>query len=338
MDDLVSEPLFTKYRPSSFDEVVGQDEAVALLKKQLADDKVRQAYLISGPHGTGKTTLARLLAKALGATDLDIYEQDAGSARGIDDVRRLQEMAMLMPLGGRRVFILDEAHQFTDAADNALLKILEEPPSSALFVLCTTEPQKVKATVRSRCQQIKLKRPSTKDVVELLSRIATAEDIHTAAGAYGAIAEATGGSFRDAVSLLDQLDSAPGEITPEAVRAFAEGTTGYFDLVDALASGDVAKALEVGEAAFASGADPAVWLNGLLDHLRQLLVVRVGGKVWGPQAPKLTAQSKRTNPEIVRAFASSLVPATDVVRRTDLRLLLVLAMLDMAEAFHKEKS
>lgn len=333
----MSEPLFTKYRPSSFDEVVGQDEAVALLQKQLADDKVRQAYLISGPHGTGKTTLARLLAKALGATDLDIYEQDAGSARGIDDVRRLQEMAMLMPLGGRRVFILDEAHQFTDAADNALLKILEEPPSSAIFVLCTTEPQKVKATVRSRCQQLKLKRPKPETVFALVKRIAVAEGITWEEGALGDIATAAEGSLRDAVSLLDQLGSS-GKITKARVAEFNTGTTGYFELVDALASGDVAKALEVGEAAFASGADPAVWLNGLLDHLRQLLVVRVGGKLWGPLAPKITAQSKRTNPEIVRQFASSLVPATDVVRRTDLRLLLVLAMLDMAEAFHKEKS
>jgi DNA polymerase-3 subunit gamma/tau len=246
-------------------------------------------------------------------------------------------MAMLMPMSGtHRVFILDEAHQLTEAADNALLKTLEDPPSSAVFVLCTTEPQKIKATVRSRCQQIKLRRPTVDATVALLERVAKAEILDVAPGAFGAIAGATGGSLRDAVSLLDQL-STGGQVTKERVEAFAGETTSYFQLVDAVAKLDVAGALDVIEAgAFAAGSDTADYLAGLLDHLRQLLVVRVGGKVWGPNAPKIQAQSKRCNPEIVRAFAERLIPATDVVRRTDLRLLLVLAVLDMAERFHEE--
>jgi DNA polymerase-3 subunit gamma/tau len=330
--------LYRKYRPATFAEVVGQDDAVALLQSQLADGKVRQSYLISGPHGTGKTTLARLLADGLGCTGIDLYEADAGSSRGIDDVRQLQEMAMMMPMiGTHRVFILDEAHQFTEAADNALLKTLEEPPSSAVFILCTTEPQKVKATVRSRCQQIQLKRPTTKDVVALLSRIVDAEGIgFVEAGALGAIAEVSKGSMRDAVSLLDQLASS-GPVSLSRVAAFKPEATTYVAVLDAVAALKPAEALELIEKGYSAGGDPTVYLNGLLDHLRQVLTVRIGGRIFGPEAPKIQAQAKRVNPDIVREFARALIPATDVVRRVDMRLLLMLAVIDTVERFHEEK-
>ena len=189
--------LYRKYRPQSFDEVVGQEAVVRTLKNAIAGDQVRQAYLFAGPRGTGKTSMARILAKSLNCaqgptaqpdgtchacraiaagTSLDVIEMDAASQRGIDDIREIRDRVVLQPVEGRyKVYILDEAHQLTDAAWNALLKLIEEPPPHLVFVFCTTDLSKVLPTVRSRCQTFVFQRPRLQELVKKLRLIADAE-------------------------------------------------------------------------------------------------------------------------------------------------------------------
>ena len=184
--------LYRKYRPQDFDEVVGQEAIVRTLRNAISSGQVRQAYLFAGPRGTGKTSLARILAKGLNCvqgptptpdkvcnpcvtiasgTSLDVIEMDAASQRGIDDIREIRERVVLQPAEGRyKVYILDEAHQLTDAAWNALLKLIEEPPPHLVFVFCTTDLSKVLPTVRSRCQTFVFQRPRLPELVRVLYR------------------------------------------------------------------------------------------------------------------------------------------------------------------------
>ena len=212
--------LYRKYRPQDFDEVVGQEAIVRTLKNAISSDQVRQAYLFAGPRGTGKTSLARILAKGLNCvqgptptpdkicnacvtiangTSLDVIEMDAASQRGIYDIREIRERVVLQPAEGRyKVYILDEAHQLTDAAWNALLKLIEEPPPHLVFVFCTTDLSKVLPTVRSRCQTFVFARPRLPELVRYLRRVADGEEIQAPDQALALVARGARGSFRDA--------------------------------------------------------------------------------------------------------------------------------------------
>src|SRR5713226_5556411 len=226
--------LYRKYRPQNFGEVIGQEAVARTLKNAISNGQVRQAYLFAGPRGTGKTSIARILAKALNCeagptpepdgtcsacveiangTSLDVIEMDAASQRGIDDIREIRDRVVLQPAGGphaRKVYILDEAHQLTDAAWNALLKLIEEPPPHLLFVFCTTELQKVLPTVRSRCQTFVFQRPRLPELLKLLRRVADGEGMDVPDAALALVARSARGSFRDAVSTLDHLSAATG--------------------------------------------------------------------------------------------------------------------------------
>jgi DNA polymerase-3 subunit gamma/tau len=338
--------LYRKYRPQTFAEVVGQEAVVRTLTNAIEQDKVRQAYLFAGPRGTGKTSLARILAKSVNCqhgptatpdntchscvaitngSSLDVIEMDAASQRGIDDIREIRERVVLQPVEGRsKVYILDEAHQLTDAAWNALLKLIEEPPPHLLFVFCTTELQKVLPTVRSRCQTFVFQRPRLPELIGKLRLIADGEGIDVPDSALGLIARGARGAYRDAESTLDQLASATGgTITMQDVLQLLGAVEDevLFRLCDQVVDGDTAGALVFLEELSERGQDLGRLVTDLLEHLRHLLLVQHMNEV--PDSLPVTDEAK----ERLREQANQL-PAASVIRLIDL---LAVAVDDMRQ-------
>jgi DNA polymerase-3 subunit gamma/tau len=328
--------LYRTHRPQDFDDVVGQEAVVRTLRNAIELDQVRQAYLFAGPRGTGKTSMARILAKCLNCaagptttpdktchacqaiangTSLDVIEMDAASQRGIDDIREIRERVILQPAEGRyKVYILDEAHQLTDAAWNALLKLIEEPPPHLVFVFCTTDLAKVLPTVRSRCQTFVFARPRLPELVRVLRRIAEPEQIDVPDAALALIARGARGSFRDAVSTLDQLASATGNtIDVQSVLQLlgAVEENALFRLCDAIVDRDTAGALVFLEELAEQGQDLGRLVTDLLEHLRHLLLVQHMGHV--PDSLPVTDETR----ERLREQANQL-PAATVLRLCDL--------------------
>ena len=300
----MSQALYRKWRPRTFDEIVGQEHVVRTLRNALSSGRVHHAYLFAGPRGTGKTTTARLLAKAVNceAPDpadrpcnecaiceavnngqlMDLIEIDAASNTGVDDVRELRERVGFRPNMARyKVYVIDEVHMLSNAAFNALLKTLEEPPPHAIFVLATTEPHKILPTILSRCQRLDFRRIPLSSIVSRLERIAEQEGIQADRAALTLVARQATGSMRDAESLLDQLAAYnAGGITVDEVRA-ALGTgseEAVVDLTDALAAGDVAQGLTIINAAADQGTDPRQFARQVVQHLRGLLLTRMGSQ------------------------------------------------------------
>ena len=304
--------LYRRHRPQSFDEVVGQEHVVRTLRNAVEGDRVHHAYLFVGSRGTGKTSLAKILARSLNCVNgptatpcgecepcraiaagssLDVIEMDAASNRSVDDVRDLRERVGYAPAEGRwKVYILDEAHMLTKEAWNAFLKTLEEPPPNTVFVLATTEPQKVMATIVDRCQRFDFQRPSLEQIAEVVRRVASAEGIEIEDGAVALISRSASGSFRDALGTLDQLVAfgGPKVETDSVVEVLgAADAELLFDVTDAIASADARGVLEAVDRLARSGRDPAQFARDLVAHLRQLLVMRATGEP--PEAFTVTA-------------------------------------------------
>jgi DNA polymerase-3 subunit gamma/tau len=350
--------LYRKYRPQSFADVVGQEAVVRTLKNAIAADQVRQAYLFAGPRGTGKTSMARILAKSLNCTNgptpepdgtchacvaiaagssLDVIEMDAASQRGIDDIREIRDRVVLQPVEGRyKVYILDEAHQLTDAAWNALLKLIEEPPPHLVFVFCTTDLSKVLPTVRSRCQTFVFQRPRLHDLVTVLTRVAEGEQIDAPPQALSLVARAARGSFRDATSTLDQLASATeGKVTVQAVLQLL-GTVeeeALFRLCDLVVDRDTAGALTFVEELSEQGNDLGRLVSELIEHLRHLLLVQHMGEV--PESLPVTEEARERlrsqanqlgEPAVIRLLDLLAVAVDDMRQGGDPRLPLELAL------------
>lgn len=290
--------LARRWRPQRFEDLVGQDIVVRTLQNALASGQIAHAYLFSGLRGVGKTTVARLLAKALNCeqgptpepcgscvacqditagSSLDVLELDAASNRGIDAVRELREVARVMPVRDRfRVFILDEAHQITTDAFNALLKILEEPPAHVIFILASTDKQKFPGTILSRCLQVDFRPIPAEVVAERLQAIAAAEGFGLTAAAARLLARAGEGSLRDALSLLDRVRAfAGGDVDEDAVAAIL-GLPPFevvHELWRALAAGDVPRALAVVEREKHAGRDAVALYEQLVQLLHSLLLL-----------------------------------------------------------------
>ncbi len=295
-----------KWRPNVFQDVVAQDHIVQTLRNAIRSDRVVQAYLFCGPRGTGKTTMARLLAKAFNCENgptpepcgscgfctaiaenksLDVLEIDGASNRGIDEIRQLrEEVGFAATRGKRKVYIIDEVHMLTAEAFNALLKTLEEPPPHVVFVLATTEPHRMPETILSRCQRYNFRRISTEAIVGQLRKILDAEEIESEDEALFLLARKADGALRDAENLLDQaIAFTDGSVSAGAVRDLLGviPTDTFFELTQAMLDSDTATALRNVGLVLDGGGDAGEFTQGLLEHVRHLLVARVSDGLAG---------------------------------------------------------
>lgn len=298
----MSVSLYRKYRPTRFEDVVGQGHITRTLINAIGQDRVSHAYLFAGPRGTGKTSTAKILAMALNCqaggghatadpdgtcahceairrgSSMDVLEIDAASNRGIDEIREIRDRVNFAPVEGRmKVYIVDEVHMLTPEAFNALLKMLEEPPAHVVFVLATTEPHRVLPTILSRCQRFDFRRPSVQEIVRVLMSVAEREGIDVSENTLSVVARAAAGSFRDAIGTLDQLAAyCEGTVSLQdalAILGVAELDL-LFELVDVVVGRDTQAALLFVEAQSQAGTDLNQFMKDLLGHLRDLYVVQ----------------------------------------------------------------
>ena len=355
--------LYRRYRPDTFQDVIGQDHVTVPLMAALRGDRVTHAYLFSGPRGCGKTTSARILARCLncerfptdtpcgecpscrdlatgGPGSLDVVEIDAASHNGVDDARDLRERASFAPARDRyKIFILDEAHMVTPQGFNALLKLVEEPPAHVKFIFATTEPEKVIGTIRSRTHHYPF-RLVPPDVLEAyLARLCGSEDVAVGPGVFPLVVRAGGGSVRDTLSVMDQLIG--GAVDGEVDYARAVALLGYTDTtmldqcVDAIAASDGAGVFRVIDRVISSGHDPRRFVEDLLQRLRDLLVIALAGAEAGPalgsmpadELERMEVQARAISSGALSRFADMTAQAlTQMVGATSPRLQLELLM------------
>jgi DNA polymerase-3 subunit gamma/tau len=271
--------LYRAYRPESFADVVGQDSIVHILEEQINTHTAGHAYLFSGSRGLGKTSVARIFARALGARGSDLYEIDAASNNTVDDIRALSENVYTLPFESPyKVYLLDEAHMLSKSAWNAFLKTLEEPPAHAIFILATTELEKVPETVQSRCQVFQFKKPTRSMLQKIVMDVAVKEGYELEIGAADLVALLAGGSYRDALSVLQKVigSSTDKKLSREAVEKItgAPSQELVFGLLQAVSKNSLEEALRVVAKTVEQNSDLQTYLSLVLDSIRNVLLVR----------------------------------------------------------------
>ena len=323
--------LYRAERPEVFEDIIGQKHIVRILQNQIRTGTVSQAYLFAGTHGTGKTSTARILAKAVNCLEgepgdpgvnlpcgkcenceairegrfVDCIELDAASNNGVDDLRSIIDMVKYPPTVGRyKVYIIDEVHMLSTAAENAFLKTLEEPPEHAIFILATTDPQKVRATIRSRCMQLNFRRVTEGELIEGMKRICAKRGIGASDDALATIASRADGSVRDALSILEQCAAAGDkELSRASVLEYtgAAGEDFFLALTGAVIDGEAGKALVYIDEIIKRGKDARQILKDWLRHMRDLMIVKYVGKaerivgLSGENIARLRAQADKTD-------------------------------------------
>lgn len=272
--------LYRKYRPKKFKDVLGQDQIVKVLEGSIKLNRISHAYLFTGARGTGKTSVARIFANEIGCADEDLYEIDAASNRGIDDVREIKESVLAAPFKSPyKVYIVDEVHMLTREAFNAILKTLEEPPAYVIFILATTEPEKLPETVVSRCQVFNFRRPSQIVLREMISEVAKKEGFSLEPSSADLIALLSEGSFRDAQGILQKIlsFSKDRKISVEEVEMVTGAPRGNLvnEFLSALSEGDLNKGLNVVSKVVGENIDVKTFLKLILQRVRFVLLLRL---------------------------------------------------------------
>jgi DNA polymerase-3 subunit gamma/tau len=328
--------LYRKYRPQKFAEIIGQEHVIQTLSNALSSDLVSHAYIFSGPRGSGKTTIARLLAKAVNCHDrkagtfepcnqcpscleigegrsLDLIEIDAASHRGIDEIRELRDGIKFAPVKEKyKIFVIDECHQLTKEAANALLKTLEEPPSHAVFILATTEIHKMIPTIISRCQRFDFRKLTFDEIVNRLDIVSKKEKAKIDKSALGLIALNSGGSVRDAESLLDQVLTFAGTLSQTEIKAeHIKELLGLADMAmigeffDFISKKDEKGAIEFLGKTFEKGYDPQEFSKALVSYLRQAMLLKINSEAINPVIIGLTKEEQNKIREQVKEISSS---------------------------------
>jgi DNA polymerase-3 subunit gamma/tau len=274
-----SSVLYRKYRPFDWSDVIGQEHVVSVLENSIKSDRIAHAYLFSGSHGTGKTSIARIFSRALGISDNDIYEIDAASNRGIDNIREIRDGVSVLPFESKyKVYIIDEVHMLTKEAFNALLKTLEEPPAHALFILATTETEKIPETVVSRCQVFTFKKPTREILKTLVSKVGKKEGFNLENGVADLISLLGDGSFRDTLGILQKVISSSGneKISIKEVENITGAPKGNLvnDFIIALAKNDKEKALQIISLAKEGNISIKTFIALILEKVRIIILLK----------------------------------------------------------------
>ena len=316
--------LYRKYRPTEFADVRNQDHIVKVLEGAIKKGTIPHALLFTGSRGTGKTTVARIFARAIGARDIDVYEIDAASNRGIDDIRALRESVLTLPYESPyKVYIIDEVHMLTKEAFNALLKTLEEPPEHVIFILATTEQDRLLPTIISRCQLFAFKAPTRSELREIILDVAKKERVKLAQSAADVIALAADGSYRDALGVLQKVMMASDDITLDddevALIVGAPKSALLAALLTALHTKSTRDGLAVLAQAVDVRVDMKIFTRLLLERVRMVILIRHGA----PHGAALMESCSTEEQDLIRTYAAD--------ARSPINSHLLLKLLDAAE-------